>query len=138
MADSLFLTNARIISPGIDREGSVLVKDGIIQQVQDSGDAPASDLETIDLSGRLLTPGFIDIHTHGAHGHDFCSGQPEDLVGMAEAKLREGMEEKPVVLHDWSTAGMPSFASICEVAGQGRASPELLRTAAGAKMCEPP
>ncbi len=43
------------------RTGDVGVKDGVIVAV---GDAPESAQRTVDAEGALVTPGFVDIHTH--------------------------------------------------------------------------
>ena len=51
-------------SGGAAYAGNVLVKDGLIEQVSRSSiDAPA-DATRIAGNGRLLTPGFIDLHSH--------------------------------------------------------------------------
>ncbi len=41
--------------------GDLGVKDGRIVAV---GNAPADAAKTIDASGRVVAPGFVDIHTH--------------------------------------------------------------------------
>lgn len=41
---------------------------------------------------RLLIPGFVDVHFHGAYGIDFMSASREDLVVLAEKLLLEGYE----------------------------------------------
>jgi imidazolonepropionase-like amidohydrolase len=56
-------------------DGSLTVRDGRIAAVGKT-DRPenhpsADDLEIIDLSGRYLSPGFIDLHVHGGDGADF-------------------------------------------------------------------
>src|SRR5262245_61926144 len=42
--------------------GDVAVKDGVIVAIAPSIDGEAA--ETLDATGRLVTPGFVDIHTH--------------------------------------------------------------------------
>jgi N-acyl-D-aspartate/D-glutamate deacylase len=61
--DDLIITNARVVdgtgsSPFI---GDVAIKDGRITEV---GTVTRSAARTIDAEGHLLTPGFVDIHTH--------------------------------------------------------------------------
>ena len=64
----LHLTNARIFdgSGAAIREGAaVLVEDGRIARVDSSsGATPAERSRTIDLAGRTLMPGLIDVHQH--------------------------------------------------------------------------
>ncbi len=44
------------------KTGDVAVKDGVIVEVGDSISGPAQ--ETIDADGALVTPGWVDVHTH--------------------------------------------------------------------------
>lgn len=41
---------------------------------------------------RLLIPGFVDIHFHGAYGIDFMSAKTSELVDLADKLLLEGYE----------------------------------------------
>lgn len=86
------IKNAHIISPGIDIEGgAVLVEDGKFVQLYGASDAlPAAD-ETIDAAGKMLMPGFIDVHSHGAGGADACDGTVEALNTIADSKIKEGV-----------------------------------------------
>ena len=36
--------------------------------------------ELFDFTGKFVSPGFIDIHTHGAGGYDFFTSDPEQIV----------------------------------------------------------
>ena len=66
----------------IIKNGQVFNSNGqfIPADVEIAGDrivrvAPAGTLqggEEIDAAGRYVTPGFVDIHIHGAAGADFC------------------------------------------------------------------
>jgi N-acetylglucosamine-6-phosphate deacetylase len=61
----------RVITPLEDiRGGTVLIDDDRIEAVIRSPDAAiSSDYEVWDLGDRILAPGLIDIHNHGAIGH---------------------------------------------------------------------
>ena len=61
----LLLSGATVIDPsqGIDAVRDVAVRDGLVAAVSEGID-PAEASERIDLSGRILTPGWIDIHAH--------------------------------------------------------------------------
>ena len=54
----------------------MLVDDGTVTATG-TGDAPDAATR-VDLGGRLITPGFIDLHAHGAGGHGYDNG-PEEL-----------------------------------------------------------
>jgi len=52
---------------------------------------PETDEETIDASGKIIVPGFIDIHSHGGYGIDMMDGDPEQLNEMTKKMLAEGI-----------------------------------------------
>jgi len=62
---TVFLENARIIDPynSLDVHGAVLVEDGLITAIG-GAISPPEGIPRIDISGRWLTPGLIDIHCH--------------------------------------------------------------------------
>jgi N-acetylglucosamine-6-phosphate deacetylase len=85
------ITNARIVSPGIDLpNAAVLIEGDRIEAVIEGTNLPASAVK-IDAGGRLLMPGFIDIHSHGADGHDVCDDSIDALRHIARRKLQEGV-----------------------------------------------
>ena len=82
----MLITNAHLISPGISRRGaSIRIDDGLITEI---GEEISGDL---DLGGKMILPGFIDIHSHGADGADTCDASVESLDHIAQAKHREGV-----------------------------------------------
>lgn len=56
-------------------EGDTITRTGI-------GVAPAAD-ERVDVAGRWLVPGFIDLHCHGGGGHAFDDGDDEIMAALA-------------------------------------------------------
>ena len=86
------IVNCRVVSPNLDLSGAaVRIEGDTIAAVIPAGQpVPPSD-HVIDAGGKMLVPGFIDIHTHGANGFDTCDGTGERVRGMAEAKIREGV-----------------------------------------------
>jgi len=66
-AIKLAITGGRVIDPaqGIDRVADVLISDGVIQEITEgsSGEVP-SGFESLDASGKIVSPGFVDLHTH--------------------------------------------------------------------------
>ena len=57
----LLLKNARIVDPArnIDEVGDIAIADGVIVEA-----AALKSPEVIDLTGKVLSPGFIDVHVH--------------------------------------------------------------------------
>ena len=52
---------------------------------------PEEMVEVSDLGFWRIAPGYIDIHTHGFHGHDITSGTQEDIAAMARELPRSGV-----------------------------------------------
>ncbi|MDD5647446.1 MAG: amidohydrolase family protein, partial [Dehalococcoidia bacterium] len=61
---SLLIKNARIIDPATDAEetGDILIAEGKISKT--GNDISAAGAATIDASGLIACPGFIDLHCH--------------------------------------------------------------------------
>ncbi len=88
------IINAHVVSPGVDIENAVVTIEGKrIRSVQKGPKAAKADRNTtvVDLRGQYLMPGFIDVHTHGALGYDFCDPDGEAVFEFAKAKLEEGV-----------------------------------------------
>ena len=84
------LYNARIILPDSVEDGWVLVEDGRIAEVG-TGEAPLPlQAESYDCGGMYLSPGFIEMHSHGGGGHDFMDGDEISLKEASMEHLRHG------------------------------------------------
>lgn len=67
--------------------GYVYSLDGVISYVG-SDERPYD--EEIDLTGKYLLPGFVELHTHGAGGSPFLTKSAEVVVSACEHHLRHG------------------------------------------------
>ena len=85
------LTNGRIVLPNEVITGKALVAEGNkIIGVTGEG-AIGADTEIIEVDGRLITPGLVDIHTHGALGHIFNRATPEAFATITKENARRGV-----------------------------------------------
>ncbi len=76
---SLAITNAKLLTPeGFVQPGTLVTEDGKITAVGQHNAVTVPDgAQIIDAAGKVVAPGFVDIHTHGAAGYDFCDEEPE-------------------------------------------------------------
>jgi dihydroorotase len=88
----LVLKGGRVIDPsqGLDEPLDVLIEDGHVQKLGNRLDARGG--QTIDVRGRVVCPGFIDLHTH----------------------LREpGREDKETIATGTRAAAAGGFTAVC-------------------------
>ncbi len=76
---------------------NVVCEDGYIVSI---GDYVPSDCELVDLNGKYIIPGLIDVHTHGIGGYDFNCATSEQVKEMRMAYAKFG-----------TTSVMATFAS---------------------------
>ncbi len=72
-------------------DAAILVRDGVIESVgpRSAVSLPLNAKE-IHQPGALAVPGFIDVHVHGAGGHDVMEGTPEALAAVTRTVLSRG------------------------------------------------
>ena len=77
----------KILLPDGIASGYVSVHEGkiiaVTHQEPDSG-------VTYDYTGKYVSPGFIDLHTHGAGGHSFTDSSPEEVAAGCNVHLTHG------------------------------------------------
>lgn len=71
--------------------GFAIVEDAHILQIGAGDGWPALPYSrTLDLGGRYLSPGFVELHSHGAGGSDFMDGTPEAFATACRTHLLHG------------------------------------------------
>ncbi|HUF16739.1 MAG TPA: dihydroorotase [Thermoanaerobaculia bacterium] len=93
---NLLIQNGRLIDPanGVDGVVDILIEGGLVASVGERLDAPES-VERIDATGLVVSPGFIDLHTH----------------------LREpGQEHKETIQSGTRSAVRGGFTAVCAMA----------------------
>jgi N-acetylglucosamine-6-phosphate deacetylase len=85
------LVNGCIVLPDAVTQGKAVVveRDKIIG-VTDFG-ALGADIEKIDVGGRFITPGLIDVHTHGALGQTFNEPTADAFATICAENARRGV-----------------------------------------------
>ncbi len=85
----LVIKNGKLVLEDKIVEGKYLcIKDGSIFGVEDT--MPSEVAEIIDAEGKYISPGFIDMHTHGAVGADFGLTDAEGIAKAADFHLSHG------------------------------------------------
>lgn len=85
--------NGTVITPyRVLEQSSVVIEEGRIQYIAPDSevDLDLSCTEVIDVGGRYIAPGFIDIHCHGGGDYDFMDGTVEAFIQASNAHLRYG------------------------------------------------
>ncbi|HSA52361.1 MAG TPA: N-acetylglucosamine-6-phosphate deacetylase [Yinghuangia sp.] len=152
------LTGARVVLPDtVLEDGDVTVTDGVITGVAAGsgapsrpGDADPADArhrpETVDLGGRWLVPGFVDMHVHGGGGASYTAGDPDQglaaaafhrehgttttvasLVTAAPGQLRDSVAALAGLVEDGILAGLHLEGPYLSRVRCGAHDPALLR-----------
>ena len=89
MATDIRLTGARVVAGGrVLDPGYVVVSGDRIVEVG-TGDAPGGG-PVLDLGGRWLLPGYIDLHVHGGGGGSLAGADPEEHLAATRFHGRHG------------------------------------------------
>src|SRR3970040_1539796 len=62
----ILIKNGHVVDPanGIEGKRDLLVVDGIISRIAETGSLNSKGAETVNAKGLLVLPGFIDLHSH--------------------------------------------------------------------------
>ncbi len=85
--DGIALYSDRVVFPDSGAPAWITIADGKIVSV---GKKPENAKNCYDFSGKYLSPGFIDLHTHGAAGYDFLNENAEGILAGCRFQLSHG------------------------------------------------
>ena len=97
MGTGTLIINARIITSGkvLEDSGIFINSQGRIADVFGMPDYDrnryGSDVDVLDIEGRMLCPGLIDTHIHGIAGYEPDCDAPEPTLEMSKALVRFGV-----------------------------------------------
>lgn len=84
----MIIRNAKVFSDGCRfLEKDLVIRDGRVV----FGAAPLPEEEVLDAQGAYALPGLVDIHFHGAVGHDFCDADEAGLQAIADFEASKGV-----------------------------------------------
>jgi N-acetylglucosamine-6-phosphate deacetylase len=114
------LINGRIVLPQQIVTSHALVVEGrkIIGLAE--VDTLGSETEQIDVAGRYISPGLIDIHIHGASGYTFNEPTLEAFAAITQENARRGITS---LLATTATAPIPDLVRCLEFSRQWMAEP---------------
>jgi N-acetylglucosamine-6-phosphate deacetylase len=143
----MILTNARLIFPDGIRDGlEIVVENGKIAAIHEHRQMRAT--EVVDLHGSYLGPGFVDLHVHGAVGHDTMESLSEAFRAICEYHASGGttslllttatapMDKLVEVLKSVRDSAQQSDRSINQIAGVHVEGPFISKLKCGAQRPE--
>lgn len=115
-------TNATVVLPDRLVEGALVeVRDSRIVFV---GMKPVElGATVVDLDGRFLSPGFIDLHVHGGDGADFMDGTAEAFRTVCRCHARHGTTSLTPTSTVARLADYERFIELCEELASGERQP---------------
>jgi N-acetylglucosamine-6-phosphate deacetylase len=87
--NKLKIINGKILTPYRLISGTIYIESGKIMEVG-TNNIEVADAKVMDAKGNYVSPGFIDIHTHGASNYDFMDGTVEAYLQAAETHAAHG------------------------------------------------
>lgn len=121
IAERFALVNGRIILPTTIVTDQALV----IEHSRISGLTERSQLDDatvqIDVGGRLISPGLIDIHIHGAQGHTFNEPTAEAFAAITRENARHGVTS---LLATTATDALENLVAVLAFADQWMQQPQ--------------
>ena len=90
--DRRVLTGGRVVTPeGVIDGGWLALHGSRITAVGSSSTVVPGDVGAeVDLEGRWVLPGFVDLHVHGGGGHSVVRGDPDAMAGAVAFHLAHG------------------------------------------------
>ncbi len=90
MSGSLYIANGRVLTGGKLCRANLTVEAGHVTRISSKYDNPF-EFDVVDAAGQVVLPGFIDVHTHGAAGHDVNASGEKDLREIGRFFASQGV-----------------------------------------------
>jgi len=89
---TILLHTAKALTPTAEiPDAGILIRDGVIEAIGPrEGMSLPPGAEEISAAQQTAIPGFVDVHIHGAGGHDVMEGTDQALAGVARMLASHG------------------------------------------------
>ena len=114
----LLVTNARVVgAESLIESGWLATSDQVIEAFGPGFPEPglADGRQVIDVGGATVLPGFIDVHVHGAVGHEVMDGDPAGLTAMSAFFASHGVTS--FLATTWTAPAEETMVALRAVAG---------------------
>jgi len=88
MNGNLLIKNGRVVDPSqkLDQVTDILILDGKVEKIQPQQSVPKEGVSVLDATGLVVTPGWVDMHTHlrepgGSHKETIKTGTESAAAG---------------------------------------------------------
>jgi N-acetylglucosamine-6-phosphate deacetylase len=133
MISGLVFINANIITDnGVISGGMLVARGDRIEYVgPPAADRVPPDAETVDVRGRYLAPGFVDLHIHGGAGSDFMDATAADIETVFRYHAAHGTTS---LCPTTATASLAEILAALEGLERYRNGPQAFGRALGAHI----
>jgi N-acetylglucosamine-6-phosphate deacetylase len=118
----LLVTNARVVgAESVQEVGWIATSGGTIEDLGAGSPDPAlaRGRQVVDAGGATVLPGFVDVHVHGAVGHEVMDGDAAGLTAMSTFFATHGVTS--FLATTWTAPAeetMRALQAVAEVAGK--------------------
>jgi len=109
----LAITNGRIVVPQAIVTGQAIVLEGDKIVGIAPSDSLSRDLPKMDAGERIIAPGLIDLHTHGAVGHTFNEPTAKAFAAITQENARHGVTALLATVATAPIADLVNCLSFC-------------------------
>ena len=114
----MIFKNGRLIFPNGVRDGlDLVVESGMVVAIR--AQAPAMGEQIVDLENNYLAPGFVDLHVHGAMGHDTMQASPKEFRAICDYHATGGTTS---LLLTTATAPIKAIVNVAKDVGAAKSS----------------
>lgn len=89
---NIALVGGKLITPfRTIQTGTVVIEDGMITELGKASEVEIpAECDVIDVSGKLVTPGFVDLLCHGGAGFGFADENPDSIKKVSDYFITHG------------------------------------------------